>query len=100
MYSEIEPNVELLGTPITLTRSFVVCYGKQVLTHAIWLIEGEIIVKQSRKLPQVFNKPGLYFYHEFVQGKALTLKVEVSVGSKILILTKSELTRLGLALPA
>ncbi len=71
-----------------------------MLTHSIWLIEGEIIIEQQRKINQVLSKPGLYFYEEFIEGKTVPFKIEVKAGSRILILTKSELALLGLALPA
>jgi hypothetical protein len=100
MLNEIESKLSTLGSPLILKRSFISCYGRQVLTHALWLVQGEIVVEQPRKSAVTHSTPGLYFYDEFVSGMTVAYKIEVSARSKILILTKSELALLGLALPA
>jgi hypothetical protein len=100
MLNEIESKISTLGSPLILKRSFISCYGRQALTHALWLVHGQIVVEQPRKADVIHTTPGLYFYDEFLSGQTVPYKIEVSAGSEILILTKSEFTLLGLALPA
>ncbi|MCE3013691.1 MAG: hypothetical protein LW878_11560 [Proteobacteria bacterium] len=100
MLNEIESKLSPLGSPLILKRSFISCYGRQVLTHALWLVQGEIVVEQPRKSTVTHSTPGLYFYDDFFSGQIVPYKIEVSADSQIFILTKSEFALLGLALPA
>jgi hypothetical protein len=100
MLNELEGRISTVGTPLLLKRSFISCYGRQVLTHALWLVNGQIVVEQPRKADVIHTTPGLYFYDEFLSAETVPYKIEVSAGSEILILTKSEFTLLRLALPA
>ena len=90
MMIDIRSIQKVLGSSHELKNKFISCYGKQVLTHALWLEDGEIILDKGRLGTLSFTRPGLYFYEEFLSGKTMPHRIEVSVGSLIYILTKSE----------
>ena len=100
MITKVKPLLDSLCPLHTLSQNLVMCYGKQVLVHALWLHHGEIIVDKGRGSITHHTEPGPYFYEEFLSGKTLSYKIEVMAGSQIWILTKSELALSGLALPA
>ncbi len=101
MILDISSIHKILGAPHYLTQPMISCYGKQVLTHALFLEAGEIILDKGRAGSTRFIQPGLYFYNEFLSSKMVPYRIEVSSGSRIWILTKSELGLLThCALPA
>ena len=100
MMTHVKPLLDSLCQIHTIPQNLVVCYGKQVLMYALWLHQGEIIVDKGKGLITHHTEPGPYFYEEFLSGKTLSYKIEVTAGSQIWILTKSELALSGIALPA
>lgn len=94
MTVDIHSLQKVLGSAHYLKQPMISCYGKQVLTHALYLEAGEIIVDKGRAGTTHFNQPGLYFYDEFLANKIIPYRIEVTSGSRVWILTKSELALL------
>lgn len=74
-----------------LNQDMVLCYANQLPMTAVWLHQGTIRYNFESKLARDTSASGLYFLDELSRQKYLKFSAKVLAGSKIWLVTRSEL---------
>lgn len=75
----------------TLTQDLILCYPRQTLMTAVWLKDGVIRLNEQSKQEQDLIRAGLYFLDELSQEIPYPHSVKVLRGSKLWLVTRSEI---------
>jgi CRP-like cAMP-binding protein len=74
-----------------LTNDMVLFYAGQIPMTAVWLHQGTIRFNFEMKLAKDYTTSGLYFLEELSRQKDIKYSAKILTGSKIWLVTRSEL---------